>query len=87
MLVDKHNRVVQANVSEVPGPHRRTQPAVWIIDGRSLVLAGRGKHFSAGADFNWMQRMVNLSLGDNTADALQLAVYLAESAPKVEPRI
>lgn len=43
---------------------------------RSLVLAGRGKHFSAGADFNWMQRMVNLSLGDNTADALQLAALM-----------
>ncbi|MFZ5722813.1 MAG: enoyl-CoA hydratase-related protein [Pseudomonadota bacterium] len=43
---------------------------------RSLVLAGRGKHFSAGADFHWMQRMVDLSLADNTADALQLATLM-----------
>lgn len=40
---------------------------------RSLVLAGRGKHFSAGADFHWMQRMVELPLAENTADAMQLA--------------
>lgn len=40
---------------------------------RCIVLAGRGKHFSAGADFNWMQRMVELPLAENTADAMQLA--------------
>lgn len=60
------DRVIAGLLAEIANAAQ--DPAV-----RSLVLAGRGKHFSAGADFNWMQRMVELSLGENTADALQLA--------------
>ena len=40
---------------------------------KMLVLGGRGRHFSAGADFHWMQRMVDLSYEENVEDALQLA--------------
>lgn len=40
---------------------------------RALVLGGRGKHFSAGADFHWMQRMVELDHAGNVADAMELA--------------
>lgn len=40
---------------------------------RAVVLGGRGKHFSAGADFHWMQRMVDLDHAGNVADALALA--------------
>lgn len=40
---------------------------------RAVVIGGRGKHFSAGADFHWMQRMVELDHAGNVADAMELA--------------
>jgi methylglutaconyl-CoA hydratase len=36
---------------------------------RALVLRGRGKHFSAGADLAWMKASAKLSLEDNRRDA------------------
>lgn len=38
-----------------------------------VVLTSQGKHFSAGADLNWMKRMANLSEQENRDDAQQLA--------------
>ena len=43
---------------------------------RAVVLAGRGRHFSAGADLNWMQRASVSSLDDNLKDARQFARML-----------
>jgi methylglutaconyl-CoA hydratase len=40
---------------------------------RAIVLAGKGKSFSAGADLNWMKRQGAASMEDNLADALRLA--------------
>lgn len=40
---------------------------------RVIVLAGRGKSFSAGADLNWMKRQGAASTEDNLADARKLA--------------
>jgi len=42
-------------------------------DVRVVVLAGRGKSFSAGADLTRMQRVATHSLAENKADALALA--------------
>src|SRR5262245_61623773 len=36
---------------------------------RAIVLAGSGKSFCAGADLNWMKRMVQYSYEENLADA------------------
>ncbi len=36
---------------------------------RVVVLAAKGRSFSAGADLNWMQRMAQYSHADNVADA------------------
>lgn len=40
---------------------------------RVVILAGRGKSFSAGADLNWMRRMAGYTRAQNEADALALA--------------
>lgn len=40
---------------------------------RILVLAARGHSFCAGADLNWMQRMVDYSLEENSQDASAMA--------------
>jgi methylglutaconyl-CoA hydratase len=51
---------------------------------RVIVLAGEGKHFSAGADLQWMQRASEASLEWNVADARRFAGMLAriERMPK-----
>jgi len=51
---------------------------------RVVVLAGDGKHFSAGADLQWMQRASTASLEWNVADARRFAAMLAriEACPK-----
>jgi len=41
-----------------------------------ILLNANGKHFSSGADLNWMKSSVNLSFDDNKQDALQLAHLL-----------
>lgn len=40
---------------------------------RVLVLASRGRSFSAGADLNWMKRSAEYSEAENLADARNLA--------------
>lgn len=51
---------------------------------RVIVLAGAGKHFSAGADLQWMQRASAAPLDWNVADARKFADMLAriEACPK-----
>ncbi len=51
---------------------------------RVIVLAGEGKHFSAGADLQWMQRASTATLDWNLQDARRFAAMLAriETAPK-----
>ncbi len=51
---------------------------------RVIVLAGEGKHFSAGADLQWMQRAAQAPLEWNLADARTFACMLAtiEACPK-----
>ena len=45
---------------------------------RAVVLRGKGKHFSAGADLAWMKASAKLSLEDNRRDAEHL-IELFES--------
>ena len=51
---------------------------------RVIVLAGAGKHFSAGADLHWMQRASEASLDWNLQDARRFAAMLAriDTCPK-----
>jgi len=43
---------------------------------RVVVLGGRGPHFSAGADLNWMRRASNASEQENLEDARRFARML-----------
>ncbi|MCP0914209.1 MULTISPECIES: enoyl-CoA hydratase-related protein [Legionella] len=51
---------------------------------RVIVLKANGKHFSAGADLNWMQRMAGFSEAENLADATILArlMFTLNQSPK-----
>ncbi|MGE5472232.1 MAG: enoyl-CoA hydratase/isomerase family protein [Bacteroidota bacterium] len=56
-------------------------------DVRVVILAGRGKSFSAGADLNWMKRAADNGLDDNLNDARQLAAMLRSLAEMRKPTI
>jgi methylglutaconyl-CoA hydratase len=45
-------------------------------DVRVVVLGSEGKSFSAGADLNWMKRMVDYDLEDNLADSRKLSALM-----------
>jgi methylglutaconyl-CoA hydratase len=51
---------------------------------RAIVLAGEGRHFSAGADLRWMQRAGEATEAQNLGDARRFAMMLAriEACPK-----
>jgi methylglutaconyl-CoA hydratase len=52
---------------------------------RVIVLAGEGKHFSAGADLQWMQRASSASSDWNLQDARRFAGMLARIAGAPKP--
>ena len=54
---------------------------------RVIVLAGRGKSFSAGADLNWMKAAGSASIEENLADAGRLADMLRTLAHMNKPTI
>ncbi|MFZ4625111.1 MAG: enoyl-CoA hydratase/isomerase family protein [Rhodoferax sp.] len=54
---------------------------------RVVVLAGRGKHFSAGADLNWMRRAAEGSEADNLEDARRFARMLQALSGLSKPTV
>jgi methylglutaconyl-CoA hydratase len=52
---------------------------------RVIVLAGEGKHFSAGADLQWMQRAAQASVEWNLQDARRFAGMLHRIASSPKP--
>lgn len=77
---DKHNAFDAQMIAELSQAleHVRGDPRI-----RLLVLRGRGRHFSAGADLAWMQASAALDLPANLADAQALAelMYRLHSLP------
>lgn len=56
-------------------------------DIRVVILGGKGKSFSAGADLNWMKQAGQASKQENEADALKLAKMLQSLATLKQPTI
>jgi methylglutaconyl-CoA hydratase len=54
---------------------------------RAIILAGRGKSFSAGADLNWMRRQGNASMEENLADAQRLSELFRVLSECAKPTI
>ncbi|HRK38506.1 MAG TPA: enoyl-CoA hydratase-related protein [Burkholderiaceae bacterium] len=54
---------------------------------RVIVLAGEGKHFSAGADLQWMQRASQADREWNLADARKFAAMLARIESCAKPTL
>jgi methylglutaconyl-CoA hydratase len=81
---DVHNAFDEALIKELTA-------ACKALDGddavRVVILAGRGKSFSAGADLNWMKRAANNSVEENMTDARALASMLRTLAEMKKPTI
>ncbi len=79
-----HNAFDETLIAELTAACRTldADPAV-----RVVILAGRGKSFSAGADLNWMQRAAAQGVDDNLADARALARLLRTLAEMKKPTI
>lgn len=54
---------------------------------RVIVLSSNGKHFSAGGDLAWMQRMADFDRDDNLRDAEDLAGMLHDLRQVPQPTI
>ena len=54
---------------------------------RVVILAGRGKHFSAGADLNWMKRAAQFTDEQNVEDARKFAGMLRSLSEMSKPTI
>ena len=67
---ERRNAFDAALIAEV------TEAFADVGDARVVVLSGDGPSFSAGADVEWMRSSVELSYGENVADALRLRAML-----------
>ncbi len=68
--IDKHNAFDDKLLSEL---QLALDNAIADPSIRVIVLNANGRHFSAGADLAWMQRMARLNETENQADAMILA--------------
>lgn len=79
--VNKHNAFDDSLLAEL---QQRLNTAISNQQVRVILLKANGRHFSAGADLNWMQRMVEYSEADNLKDAMVLArvMHTLNQSPK-----
>jgi methylglutaconyl-CoA hydratase len=79
-----HNAFNEALIEQLTGAFRTlgADPAV-----RAVVLGGRGRSFSAGADLDWMKRQGEAPLPDNIDDAVKLATLFRTIAECPKPTV
>lgn len=68
-----HNAFNEVVIEELTAAMRQAGESA---DVRVVVLRSEGKSFCAGADVNWMKRMVDYSFDENVADATDMAEML-----------
>lgn len=84
LLVDHHNGVMTLTLNKPAINNAFDDEIISLLimalddcasndDVKVVKLTGSGKHFSAGADLNWMRRMADLDYSENREDAGQLA--------------
>lgn len=81
---DKHNAFDDAIILQLDAAFKSVSAN---SDVRAVVLGSNGKHFSAGADLEWMKRMADYSYEDNLADARALADMLLNLKQIPQPTI
>ncbi|MEZ5566995.1 MAG: enoyl-CoA hydratase/isomerase family protein [Halioglobus sp.] len=81
---DKHNAFDDSMIAEL----REAFDSLAVRDEvRVVILASEGKHFSAGADLNWMRRMAGYDQVRNLQDARLLADMLQALYALPQPTI
>jgi methylglutaconyl-CoA hydratase len=70
---EKHNAFDDAIIAELTATFERIASNKAV---RVMILAAKGKSFSAGADLGWMKRMASYSYEENLKDAKGLATML-----------
>src|SRR3979490_2231464 len=70
---DRHNAFDETLIAELDDAFRQLDDDPHT---RVIVLGGRGKSFSAGADLNWMRRAAGYTVEENLRDARALAATL-----------
>ena len=71
---DKHNAFDDSIIEQMTSAFRNIDADDSI---RVMILAAKGKYFSAGGDLTWMKRMASYSYDENLADARALAKMLS----------
>ncbi|MEW6342076.1 MAG: enoyl-CoA hydratase/isomerase family protein [Paraburkholderia sp.] len=83
-LPERHNAFNETLIAELTGLLQSLDTDTSV---RAIVLAGRGKSFSAGADLNWMKRQGQASTEENLADAQRLAELFRTVSECTKPTI
>jgi methylglutaconyl-CoA hydratase len=81
---DVHNAFNETVIAELDEAAQALESDAGV---RVVVLAGRGKSFSAGADLNWMQRLAAATEAENLLDARRFAAMLRRVALMGKPTV
>lgn len=71
--IDKHNAFDEEMIARL---QEALNKAIKDSKAKVIVLQANGKHFSLGADLQWMQSTIHLNEAENIEDALKLGTLL-----------